>query len=138
MGKATGNFWVAAVLSFVFHHVLDSIPHYNPKPVKGFLEGHIKGSDKHELVLKSLEPALAIIVTLYLITLNRSDLRIPMIVGAIFGWLPDLFVFLDWKFNNRFAKFFSRIEKRFHRHTTFLPGTISQILISLIAILILL
>ena len=106
IGKATGNPWIAGVLSFIFHHVLDSIPHYNPRPIKGFMEDGLKGSDRRDLVLKSLEPVLAIIITLYLIALNRSDLRTPMVVGAFFGWLPDLFVFFGLEIQKQICKIF--------------------------------
>ncbi|HEY4506742.1 MAG TPA: hypothetical protein VJH71_01075 [Candidatus Paceibacterota bacterium] len=138
LGKLTGNWLGATVLSYALHHLLDSIPHFNPSPVKGYLEGHIKGADIRDLFLKSLEPVLAIIGTLYLIFWNPSEIRIYMIFGAIFSWLPDLFVFIDWKFNKPWVKFFTKIEKRFHRHTRFLPGVISQILISALALFILL
>ena len=137
IGKLTGNWWSAILLSYAFHHIFDSIPHYNPQPVKGYLEGHLGGADKRDLILKSLEPALGIAATLYLIFSNPLDLRSSMVLGAVFGWLPDLFVFLEWKFKKRFARFFTRIEKHFHQHTSFLPGMLSQIFIMALAIFVL-
>ncbi len=138
MGKLTGNPWSAVFISYTLHHLLDAVPHYNPKNVKGHLENGIKKLDKKDVALKSIEPAIGILVTLYLIFSNMTDIRVPMILGSIFGWLPDLFVFLNWKFKNKITRIIVKIEKRFHKHTTFWPGILPQIAIVVIAILILL
>lgn len=137
IGKVTGNLWVAAIISFAFHHVLDFIPHYTPKPVKGYLQNGLRSAYKQDLILKSIEPAIGILVTLYLIFYNQQELRTSMIIGAFFGWLPDMLVLLDWKFKIGSNGFYRRIEKRFHHHATLLHGTWIQVLIVGLAIFIL-
>ncbi len=129
IGKTTGNIYLAAILSFFIHYLLDFVPHYNSKPVKGYLEHGLSGITKLDLFIKSIEPALGLGIGLYFVFGNHINLGLPIFIGGFFGWLPDLLVLLDWKFKIGTDSFIRRIDKRFHRHTTLLRGTWAQILI---------
>lgn len=138
IGKLSGNLWIAAILSYALHHLLDSIPHYNPKNIAGHLSGNMKNLDKKDIALKSIEPVISILITLHFIFINQTNLIAPMVIGAIFSFLPDLFVFLNWKFKNKVLGSLVKVEKHFHRHTTFWPGILPQAIIVVVAIFILL
>lgn len=135
LGKATGNVYVTIPVAMVSHYLLDMIPHYNPKPVKSYKEKGLCEANKKDLLMKSLEPLIGIALLGYFISLNET-LGLVMITGAFFGWLPDLFIFLEWKFNiicrPRLIKNFETV---CHYHITFIIGTIPQVIISLLAVL---
>jgi len=134
IGKATGNLFLAIPLAFVSHFLLDAIPHYNPKQVKSYLEKGLRGVDKKDLLLKSIEPLIGISIVGYAIYM-QSELALVMSLGALFGWLPDLFVFLEWKFNGN-SGIIRKIETYYHKHTkSFFFGVVPQILISVLALL---
>ncbi len=137
IGKVTGNIYLAAPLAVVSHYALDFIPHYNPKPVKGYLEKGYTGADKLDLVLKALEPAIGLAAGIFLVVANPPELRLPIFIGGLFGWLPDLLVFLDWKFNIGKDNFIRKVEKKFHRHTSFAKGILIQVCMISIALIIL-
>lgn len=135
IGKLTGNLWISIPIALLSHYLLDIIPHYNPKPVKGYQEGGFLKSDKKDLMVKSLEPLMGILVVLYsAFYLNRNIFWI-MILSAFFAWLPDLIIFLRWRYGvNIPLPLVGKIERDWHRHTSFLTGTLIQIFIFLISL----
>lgn len=129
IGAATGDIYSAAILSFGTHYLLDAVPHWCWKPVKNYKEGGWKKADKLDLIIKGLEPLLGIILTTYFVHQVPNNLVMPMICGAFFGWLPDLLVFLEWKFKINRPKPLKIFEEKFHRHLYSIGGIIPQILI---------
>jgi hypothetical protein len=131
IGKATNNPLLTIVLAFGTHYILDAIPHYSPKPLGNFLEHGIRKSRKSELFLKSIEPAIGIILTLILIFHFNSAKALPMVLGSFFGWLPDLMVLLDWKFGIPRPRLIAEFEKKYHHHTSFVKSLVPFLFVSL-------
>ena len=98
IGKITGNLWISIPISLLSHYLLDIIPHYNPKPIKGYLEKGLLKSDKKDLLIKSLEPLMGILVVGYSAFYLNRDIFWIMILSAFFAWSPDLIVFLRWRY----------------------------------------
>ncbi len=115
--------------SFCFHYVLDAIPHYAPKPVKGFKDGGLAGTNWLDLALKAVEPILGVVVIGLLFLDVSAKLKLAFILGALFGWLPDLLVFLEWKFGIKRPNPFRAFEIKTHKHTGGLKGILLQIVV---------
>lgn len=137
IGKLTGNVYLTIPLAFLTHYFLDAIPHHNQKPVKNYKELGFKGADKVDLLIKSSEPLAGLLVTAYLIFGYNQSALATMVLGAFFGWLPDLLVFLRWKYGVRLPYLIVKFETTLHRHTTFKKGILSQIIVGGTAIYIL-
>jgi len=121
---------LVAPVAFGLHYVLDGISHYAPFPVIGFKEKGIKGTSINDLVLKSIEPLLGIIIVAMFIALSPNSLRFPIFIGALFGWLPDLLVFLEWKFNIHRPYPIKKIEDKYHKHVDGAKGIVPQIVLA--------
>ena len=78
---------------FLLHYILDAIPHWNQKPVLGYKESGFNGAVKADLFIKATEPALGLVLTTYLIFTQNQNIILAMVLGAFFGWFPDLLVF---------------------------------------------
>ena len=135
IGKGTGNIYSAALLGFAAHYLLDSIPHYNHKPVKGYHEHGLMAAHQKDILLKSIEPIIGVVLTFYIIFANPIEIRPPIVVGAFFGWLPDLLVFLDWKFGMGRNSPLRRIERKWHHHTDFVKGLVPQVILAALILL---
>lgn len=118
-------------VAFLFHYVLDAVPHYTPKPVINFKKEGLRGMSLADLGKKSLEPIAGILlVLLYGLTLGRPMFAI-IVAGCIFAMLPDLLVFLEWKFNINRPWPIRQIEMKTHKHTGGMRGILPQIATSL-------
>ena len=93
VGKITGNVFLAIPWLFLLHYILDAIPHWNQKPVLGYKESGFNGAVKADLFIKATEPALGLVLTTYLIFTQNQNIILAMVLGAFFGWFPDLLVF---------------------------------------------
>ena len=133
IGKATGNIYIAIPLAFASHYLLDAIPHHNPGPVKFYLEKGLRGADKKNLLFKSIEPIIGIGIIAYAAH-AQSELSLVLILGALFGWLPDFLVFLHWKHNSNLG-IIRKIEKSYHKHSPFLVWIITQAIIIVLALI---
>jgi len=134
IGKATGNVYVTIPVALISHYIIDVIPHYNPKPVKSYREKGLWEANKKDLLLKSLEPLIGIGLLSYLIYLKYNS-ALVMITGAFFAWLPDLLIFLEWKYNiNCRPALIRKFEMAWHPHTSFVWGTIPQVIILALAL----
>ena len=122
IGKAADDPVVAALLAFGSHYILDAIPHYAPKPLKRFRKDGLKDSRKLELFFKSIEPFLGLVLTAIMVFHFNPDKIVPMISGSFFGWVPDLLVFLDWKYKIPRPKAIAEFEDKYHAHVSFLKG----------------
>lgn len=134
IGKLTGNVYLTIPAAFLFHYILDAIPHYNQKPVLDFKEQGLMGANKIDLAVKALEPALGLALTVYLIFGKNHVAFTAMALGAFFCWLPDLLVYLRWKHGIRLPSPIVKFETTLHRHTGFKKGILSQIIVGGIAI----
>lgn len=135
IGKATGNIYVTIPIAIVSHYLLDAIPHYAPKPVRSYKDKGLRGADKKDLLLKGLEPLLGVVLCSYLIYLTNNS-RLAMITGGFFGWMPDFFVFLDWKYGVKFhLPLVHRLETMVHRHIYSVIGLVPQVVILVLAII---
>lgn len=123
-------------IAFCTHYLLDAIPHYAPKPVIGFKDGGIKGMSIKDLLIKSFEPLAGVLLVLIFVNKASNELVIPIILGAIFGWLPDFFVYLEWKHNIKRPWPFRGFEIRTHKHTGGLRGILPQVFVAIASILI--
>lgn len=128
IGVATGNVYVASVFAFGAHYLLDAIPHWSWKPVKNYKEGGWRKANKIDLMIKSFEPILGILFTTYFVYHAPSYLVMPMIFGAFFGWMPDLLVFLKWKFGIPSPKPLQVFEEKFHKHVDSFWGIVWQVI----------
>jgi len=128
IGAATGNIYLASVLAFSTHYLLDAVPHWCQKPVKNYKEGGWKKADKIDLLIKASEPVLGILLTAYFVFHAPAHLVMPMIFGAFFGWLPDLLVFLEWKFGIPRPKPLKVFEQKFHKHLYSFWGVVPQVI----------
>lgn len=134
IGKMTGNLWLTIPMAFVSHYFLDAIPHYNQKPVKDYLEKGLAQADKKDLFLKSIEPVMGLVLVFCSIFYFSNKNALPMIVGAFFGLLPDLLLFIKWKYNIETRPVILRkAERDWNIHTAFIPGMIPQFIILLLA-----
>lgn len=130
IGKATGYWWLTVPFSFISHYILDALPQYNQKPVGGYLKGGFKGSNKRDLIFKSIEPIIGVGIVGYLVMISEIRVAPLIVLGAFFGWLPDLLVFIKWKYNIELRfKILEKIEQKFHKHTSFLLGSLLQLAI---------
>lgn len=131
LGKYIGNTWIVIVLAFAFHWVLDAIPHYKMVKINSLAKGSKEKFRKRELLFKSIEPLVGIALTLYFVISAHS---INMFLGAFFCWLPDFFVFLNWKSEGKHFKFLAHKNDKWHRHTKFLIGIIPQIVVIVVSL----
>jgi len=131
IGKATGSFWLAIPISVISHYLLDIIPHYNQKPVENYLEKGFLGSNKKDLLVKSIEPLVGIFLVAYSAIYLNPNIAWVMIVSAFFGWLPDFLVFLRWKYRVNIIPFslFKKFEEKCHHHALSLQGIAIQLII---------
>ena len=108
IGKYIGNIWLIIIFALISHYILDFIPHTSMIAVKGYFENGLKGTDIKDLLSKSIEPFLGVILAIFLIYLNKGR-AVPMIIGAFFAWFPDLLSFIVWKYRlQNFRKFLPR------------------------------
>lgn len=134
LGNVIGNPYLTAIIAFITHYLLDAIPHYQPKPVKGFKEGNLRGMDKKDWILKSIEPTLGITAVCGFMFTDSNPL--PLVIGAFFGFLPDFLWFLEWKYGIRTLPFpIPQWEHKFHKHVSFIRGIVPQVIVTILAIL---
>ncbi len=138
LGKWIGNPVLTIIAAFFTHYLLDLVPHYQPRPIKGYKEGGLRGMDKKDWLLKSIEPILGISALAGIIFTAEGD-TLSMALGAIFGFLPDFIWFIEWKYGFRLFPFPTfQLEHRLHRHIEFIPGIIPQIVVTVLSAWILL
>lgn len=128
LGAVTGNVYVAAVASFVVHYALDAVPHFSFRPVKSSKQSSWRTVNFKDFVLKSIEPLLGIAFVLFLVS-RQTDygIALAMVSGAVFGFLPDLLVFLEWKWGLRRPKLIRLVENATHRHNYSTFGILTNI-----------
>ena len=130
IGKMTGNLWLAIPASIISHYILDTVPHYNQKPVKNYLEKGFLGSNKKDLIIKSIEPLVGIFMVVYSAFYLNPSIAWIMLISAFFSWFPDFLIFLKWKYQiNVPFPLLKKFEEEWHHHTSFLRGTIIQLII---------
>lgn len=129
VGVVLKNPALVVPVAFCTHYLLDAVPHYAPKPVKGFKEGGFSGTNWLDLSLKAVEPVLGIMLIALLCFNLETKLKLPLILGAVFGWLPDFLVFLEWKFGIKRPNPFRWFEVKTHKHTGGLRGILPQVMV---------
>ncbi len=95
IGGYVKNIWLIILFALISHYVLDFIPHISPFEIKGYIKNGVSNKNAREVVLKSIEPLLGLILVSYLIFLNKEK-SFLMILGAFFAWLPDLISYAGW------------------------------------------
>jgi len=123
------------VLSFLLHYVMDFIPHRAQRPIQSVKDKGIKGlrgQSKRELAIKSLEPLLGNFVVWSYLAFADPTLRATIFLGGFFGWFPDLFVFLEWRWGFPRPWPFGILEKKFHKHRSDFWGIAPQIVVIII------
>lgn len=128
LGMATGDVYVAAATSFVLHYAMDAIPHFSFRPVKSSEKSSWRTVHFGDFVLKSIEPLLGIAFVLFLVS-KQTDygIALAMVSGAVFGFLPDLLVFLEWKWGLRRPKLIRLVENATHKHNYNTFGILTNI-----------
>ena len=138
IGKSFKSIWLIILLALISHYILDFIPHTSPSEVDGYLDGGIKGADNKDLIFKSIEPIIGLILIGFLISLNREK-AIPMIIGAFFAWFPDFLVFISWGWDVKWLSKIVPIKGNifYNQASSLIIGILTQI-IAFISILMLL
>lgn len=134
IGRHVENIWLVIFFSFLSHYILDMIPHRSMPYIKGYKESGLKGVRKKELAIKGIEPLLGLSIFILFVHANPGY-SFRMSVGALFGFLPDLFTFIIWKKDlKRFDKFVPRPGIKWYRQTkTLVWGIATQVAVFLIA-----
>lgn len=126
IGKSFKSIWLIIILALLSHYILDFIPHTSPSEVDGYLDGGLKGVSNRDLILKSIEPILGLILVGYFIYLNKEK-ALLMAVGAFFAWCPDLigyFAWLDTRWN--------LLDKIVPRHGNFLYNEAKSLIVGIL------
>ncbi|MEK7664237.1 MAG: hypothetical protein AAB340_02250 [Patescibacteria group bacterium] len=134
VGHVLGNIYAAAIFSFVTHYLLDAVPHWSWKPLKNYKDGGWKNADKLDFFIKAIDPVVGIGLCLYFLYHIPVNLVPSVVVGIIFGWLPDLMVFLEWKFGIAMPLFIRKFENKFHQHEYSFSGIIPQIIVGVLCL----
>ncbi len=134
IGRHIESLPAVIILSFFSHYVLDMIPHRSMSHVKGYKEAGLRGVRKKELLIKGLEPILGISTAIVFIEMN-SEYAGNMAIGALFGFLPDLFTFIIWKKDlKKLDKLVPRPGIKWYRQTkTWTWGLVTQLAVFIIA-----
>ncbi|MFH0969036.1 MAG: hypothetical protein V1804_00845 [Patescibacteria group bacterium] len=114
IGKNIENPWIIAMLSLVFHYLLDLIRH--GEYVETF---DSKVAFKNTWWKVVLDFSIGLAIILLIIHFNKFDAITVrnIFIGMFFSMLPDLFTFIYWKFR---WKFFEKLYK-FHSWCHHLP-----------------
>ncbi len=108
IGKLSGNPILATILGFLFHFVMDMVPHWD----YGY---HFK-KRTISFIIAALEPFLGVMVVLWIV-INRDFSQTAIIntlIGGVFCVLPDaMSVFIKF-FKIKPLSFFLKIHKKCH------------------------
>ncbi len=110
LASKTQNYFLAAVIGFIGHYVLDAIPHWDYlsdefEPRTKTEKNFIKKESFWREIIKITVDALAGFGLLALFVFLDKDANITsLIISAFFGILPDVMQFLSWLTNWKFIK----------------------------------
>lgn len=134
IGKSIVSPLWAFVLGFVFHFVMDLIPHGDGKMMSDYIK--TKQKKKGPLIMIGVDIVLTIGLLIYFSSHEVIDFQITSVTYAIIGsLLPDVIVALHEILNlfPRFHKFHTFNHNYLMQKVTvnFLPGTILQVLLAI-------
>jgi len=118
------------IISFLFHYLLDFVPHKAASPLDMVKAHGVRGLRHHpkkEIFFKTIEPLFANLIAWLYFALSPTDLRLNIFLGAFFGWLPDLLVYLEWRYGIPRPWPFGYLERRYHQHRKDVWGQLPQI-----------
>jgi len=131
IGAHSPNVWAAFCFGLVIHYLLDSLPHWE------YLDS-LKVSNKSKMFIKiSSDFIIGIIVVFVLIWDYPQKL---IIISALIGsLLPDIIEFLYINFKIKLFRPLSLFHHKIHyyKKVSFLKGSISQIIIVIISVILL-
>jgi hypothetical protein len=140
IGKYFKSVWVIILLAILSHYILDFIPHFSHRGPLACKRDVLGDKCMKKVLLWGIEPVLGIILTLFLIYLNKE--RAPlMVLGAFFAWFPDLLSFISWELSYKYnITFFEKLLPRpgnflYNEAKSLFVGISTQIIVALIAIL---
>ncbi len=94
--SATDNYWLAGALGFLSHFALDFLPHNGEYSIDGLKQRKFNRRFLSDGLKVALDLVIGFSLVLYFIfSSHRKNI---VLVGAIFGILPDLFSFLYYLF----------------------------------------
>jgi len=91
LGRLSGRAWLALPVGVASHYVLDSIQHVDVPRLFHYAPGFV--AQKVAIILA--DACLGILVVL--LCARKDRLRVPLIVGAVGGVLPDVVDYGPWR-----------------------------------------
>ena len=98
IGKIFSSLWVIIPLAIASHYLLDLIPHYSLSAPKNWKEKNLSKENLKEFSIKSIEPILGISLLVILILTSQEN-KLTILIGAFFGFFPDILCYIAWKHN---------------------------------------
>lgn len=129
VGQAVKDPGLTAVVSFVSHYFLDAVPHFKWTKLPLTKKHHLRKHALRKFWYETIEPMVSIILAASLIYLAPSDVRFAVLIGIIFNQIPDLLVFLEWKYGIKRPFPIRQIEIATHRHTHSVFGVLNQLVV---------
>jgi hypothetical protein len=114
IGKNIQNPWIIAVLSLIFHYILDTVKH--GEYVETF-DSKVGFGNTWWKVLLDLSSGFSILLAILLYLRPDAATVRNIFIGSFFSMLPDFFTFIYW--GTRW-KFFEKLYK-FHTYCHRLP-----------------
>lgn len=133
----TGNPGLALPLAFASHFILDLVPHANPSIYTPIKEGRPIARRIKQLIF--IDCVLALVVGLGVATsfLPNTEKAIFVVLGAFLAVLPDVAEIPYYFMNFRHPLMVKYVEAShaLQNNAPLIPGTITQIIVSLTALL---
>ena len=116
IGNQINNPYLAFILGFASHFILDRIPHKDPASPEDFLNSSLKLSKKMKQFIAVMIIDVSL-VAFFTLLFFRRDIVIypnPVAAGIIGAILPDAIAGLYFLTNNKYLAKFQRIHEKIH------------------------
>lgn len=114
LGKATPNPWVAFILGFISHFIVDMIPHGNESVlVSGVTQ---KDRVRRLLMVVAIDGALVLALLAWWLFVLKVVNPWSVLAGVIGGVLPDALQAPNHLFSKKYLLRYERIHQIFHLH----------------------
>ena len=137
IGAKIGNFYLVALLSLTAHYLMESIPHseYNINSLKN----KFINKEFYLSLTKVFFDFLLGFSLGFCLSFNSPHFNY-VIIGMLFAVIPDFLLFLYWQYDSKILSVLRQFHQALHfknKNTLFWQGILTQVIISLVAILIL-
>jgi len=136
IGKTFSSLVLVIIIAILSHYILDFIPHRSPRAVKGFKERGLRGANKRDLILKTVEPIIGIIVIVYLIFGLNKEFAGLMLIGSFFAFFPDFLSYYAWKYDMKRFKRFLPVHggMLYNNSKSLIVGILTQVIVGIIVL----